>query len=94
MRLNEEQVTREHCGSSVMLLRLFCEGCPAKVKNELMKGVRLRLGLLFLFLLFLHGFLIEKLEKMLILTISLELTVEILSLIRVAGLMERGTTTY
>lgn len=87
-------MTREHCRSNVMLLRLFCEGCPAKVKNELMKGVRLRLGLLFLFLLFLHGFLIEKLEKMLILRKSLVLTLEILSLMRVAGLMERGTTTY
>lgn len=94
MRLNEEQVTREHCGPNMMLLRLFREGCPAKVKNELMKGVRLRLGLLFLFLLFLHGFLIEKLEKMLILTKPLVLTMEILSLILVADLTERETTTY
>lgn len=92
--MNEEQGTREHCRTTVMLLRLFCEGCPAKVKNELMKGVRLRLGLLFLFLLFFHGFLIEKLEKTLILTKSLVLTVEILSLIRVAGIIERGTLTY
>lgn len=58
MSLTAEQVTKVHRRRSKMLLRLFCEGCAAEMKNQLMKGVRLRLGLLFLFLLFLHGFLI------------------------------------
>ena len=41
-----------------MLLRLFSESRAAEMKNQLMKGVRLCLSLLFLFpLLLLQGFL-------------------------------------
>lgn len=46
-----------------MHLRLLREGRSAKVKNELMKGVGLRLCFLLLLLFFLQGFLMEKRER-------------------------------
>lgn len=47
-----------------MILRLFCQSRAAEMKNQLVKGVRLPLGLLFLFLLFLHGFLSDAQQMM------------------------------
>lgn len=58
MSLAEKQLTKVSRKGGKMLLRLFCESCAAEMKNQLMKGVRLRLSLLFLFLLFLQSFLI------------------------------------